>query len=295
MDFLIEPFAYSFMIRGLLGGLLTATACAALSAFVVWRGMSFMGDALAHSILPGIVAAYVLGINLFWGAMGAAVLGGAMGAAVLVVGGIGAISGKGRLTEDTAIGVVFGGFFALGILLLSRVATFSDLSHILFGNILGISRSDLILMSAVTVVVLSAGRYSGLQGNCYRFIRSRSRLGHWSFTAACTLHCADSSGPHHRCGHSERWGGYGSGPSGPGAAASLLSRKLERIIPISVLLAAAATLTGFYTSYYLNTASGPAIVLALTAEFLLCALAGKLLRKKQPGQLKAHKSECHII
>lgn len=286
MDFLIEPFAYSFMIRGLLGGLLTATACAALSAFVVWRGMSFMGDALAHSILPGIVAAYVLGINLFWGAMGAA---------VLVVGGIGAISGKGRLTEDTAIGVVFAGFFALGILLLSRVATFSDLSHILFGNILGISRSDLILMSTVTVVVLLAvilaykeivtASFDPAHASAIGLSPQLVRYIVLILLALTTVAAIQSVGVVMVLALLVT----------PGAAASLLSRKLERIIPISVLLAAAATLTGFYTSYYLNTASGPAIVLALTAEFLLCALAGKLLRKKQPGQLKAHKSERHII
>ena len=134
MELLLEPLKYSFMLRGLGGGLLTALACATLSAFVVWRGMSFMGDALAHSVLPGIVVAYILGISLFWGALGAA---------GLVVIGIGIISRRGRINEDAAIGVVFAGFFALGILMLSKVATFSDLSHILFGNILGVSRGDL--------------------------------------------------------------------------------------------------------------------------------------------------------
>jgi len=102
--------------------------------------------ALAHSVLPGIVVACILGISLFWGALGAA---------VLVVIGIGLISHRGHLDEDAAIGVVFAGFFVLGILMLSKVATFSDLIHILFGNILGVSSGDLVIMAVVVAIVLT--------------------------------------------------------------------------------------------------------------------------------------------
>jgi ABC-type Mn2+/Zn2+ transport system permease subunit len=98
IEWLIEPFTFSFVVRGLVAGLLAAVACATLSAFVVWRGMAFVGDALAHAILPGIVVAYALGISLFFGALGAA---------LLAVAGIGLLSRRGYLREDTAIGVVF--------------------------------------------------------------------------------------------------------------------------------------------------------------------------------------------
>ena len=105
------------------------------------------GDALAHSVLPGIVFAYWAGFSLLWGALGAA---------VLVVAGIGWASRKEGLREDAAIGVVFAGFFALGILMLSKVATAADLGHILFGNILGVSKQDLVFMAVVTIFVVLA-------------------------------------------------------------------------------------------------------------------------------------------
>lgn len=278
MEFLLEPLRYGFMLRGLAGGLLVATACAALSAFVVWRGMSFIGDALAHAVLPGIVVAYVLGISLFWGALGAA---------VLVVLSIGWISRRGRLKEDAAIGVVFAGFFALGILLLSRIATFSDLSHILFGNILGVTGGALIIMAAVAVVVTLAITLSykemvtasfdpahataiGLSPELVRYLIL-------AMLALTTVVAIQTVGVVLVLALLVT----------PGAAASLLSRRLEKIIGISVALAAAATIAGFYASYYADVASGPAIVVTLTAFFLLAALVSRLSggkRRRRSGR-----------
>lgn len=267
MEFLIEPLQYAFMFRGLAGGLLAALACATLSAFVVWRGMSFMGDALAHSVLPGIVVAYILGISLFWGALGAA---------ALVVMGIGFISRRGRINEDAAIGVVFAGFFALGILMLNKVATYSDLNHILFGNILGISSYDLVMMAVVVVIVIAltilafkeilAASFDpahaaaiGLSPELVRYLI----LGMLALTTVVALQTV-----------------------GvvlvlallvtPGAAASMLSRKLGKIIGISIVMSVVATLIGFYASYYADVASGPAIVLALTVMFILSGITAKL-------------------
>ena len=273
MDFLIEPLQYSFMIRGLLGGLIAATACATLSAFVVWRGMSFMGDALAHSVLPGIVVAYMLGISLLWGALGAA---------AFVVVGIGIISSRGKLKEDTAIGVVFTGFFALGILMLSRVATFSDLSHILFGNILGVTRQDLFLMAVVTITVVVVTFFSykeivtasfdpahataiGLSPSLVRYIVL-------TMLALTTVVAIQTVGVVLVLALLVT----------PGAAASLVSRRLRNIIGLSLILAAAATIFGFYGSYYLDLSSGPSIVLALTIEFLICSVIGWMKRHRRP-------------
>jgi len=101
-ELFLEPLSYGFVLRGLAAGMLAALACALLSGFVVWRGMAFVGDALAHAILPGIVMAYVFGFSLFVGALGAA------GLAVVL---IGLISARRRLKEDTAIGIVFFRFF----------------------------------------------------------------------------------------------------------------------------------------------------------------------------------------
>jgi ABC-type Mn2+/Zn2+ transport system permease subunit len=267
MDFLIEPLQYNFMLRGLAGGLLAALACASLSAFVVWRGMSFMGDALAHATLPGIVVAYVLNISLFWGGLGAA---------ILVVLGIGTISRQGHLKEDAAIGVVFAGFFALGILMLGRLATFVDLGHILFGNILGVSKDDLIFMTVTVVIVVGVTFFSykeiltasfdpahaaaiGLSPELVRFLLL-------SVLALTTVVAIQTVGVVLVLALLVT----------PGAAASLVSRRLGRIIAISLAMAVLATVVGFYASYYTDVASGPAIVLTLTVMFLICAAVGKI-------------------
>jgi ABC-type Mn2+/Zn2+ transport system permease subunit len=268
MELLLEPLRYTFMLRGLGGGLLAALACATLSAFVVWRGMSFMGDALAHSVLPGIVVAYVLGISLFWGALGAA---------ILVVLGIGLISNRGRIGEDAAIGVVFAGFFALGILMLSKVATFSDLSHILFGNILGVSPGDLLIMAVVVTLVLAGTALSykeiltasfdpahasaiGLSPELVRYIIL-------AMLALTTVVAIQTVGVVLVLALLVT----------PGAAASLVSRRLGRIIILSIIMSVLSTIIGFYTSYYADVASGPAIVLTLTVMFLICAIISRLV------------------
>src|SRR5258706_15558136 len=122
LDVLIEPFTYSYMQRGLAAGALVGIACAVLGAFVVLRGMAFVGDAIAHTVLPGIVIAYLNGANLFIGALVAG---------IVTALGIGWITREGEIAEDTAIGVIFSGLFALGVLLLSTVNSYRDLTHIL--------------------------------------------------------------------------------------------------------------------------------------------------------------------
>lgn len=263
MNFLLEPLGYTFLLRGLLGGFVVAIACASLSAFVVWRGMSFMGDALAHAMLPGVVLAYALGIALFWGALMAVLLS---------VAGIALISRKKQLNEDAAIGVVFAGFFALGLLLLSKVASSVDLSHILFGDILGITKQDLTLMLVIAVIVLVTvilcfkelvttsfdsdhAKAIGLSPNLVLHIL----LGLLALTTVTAIQTV----------------GVVLVLAllvSPGAAASLISRSLIKIQLLSISMAILATVIGFYTSYYVNVSSGPAIVLALTGMFILCAL-----------------------
>lgn len=267
VEVILEPLAYGFVLRGLAAGLLAAVACAVLSAFVVWRGMAFVGDALAHSILPGIVVAYALGFSLFLGALGAG---------TLAVVGIGMLSGRQALKEDTAIGVIFAGFFALGILLLSRIATYQDLSHILFGNILGVARGDLTVMATVVALVLLGVGASykevvvasfdpahsvaiGLSPEVIRYLLL-FLLGLTTVVAIQTVGVVLVLAL----------------LVTPGAAASMISKRLHVIIPLSTLFAAVATVVGFYASYYWDVASGPAIVLALTLIFGGSFVLGRL-------------------
>lgn len=271
MAWLIEPLTYAFVVRGLVAGVFAAVACASLSAFVVWRGMAFAGDALAHSILPGIVVAYVLGFSLIIGALGAA--------AVAVV-GIGFITRHGRLREDTAIGVMFAGLFAFGILLLSSVATFQDLSHVLFGNILGVSTSDLTAMGIVVVIVLVLVVlfYKELLVSSFDPVHSVAiglnpeviRFGLLGALAMTTVIAVQTVGVVLVLALLVT----------PAAAASMVSRKLRRIITLSVANALVATIAGFYASYYADLASGPAIVLALTLVFLIYWAIGAVQRRR---------------
>lgn len=275
VEWLIEPLGYAFVVRGLIAGLLASAACASLSAFVVWRGMAFAGDAMAHSILPGIVVAYVAGFSLFLGAMAAA---------VVAVIGIGLISRHGRLREDTAIGVMFAGLFALGILLLSRIATFQDLSHVLFGNILGVTTWDLIGMAVVVTLVV------GLVSLFYKELLVTSfdpahsvaiglspellRYGLLGAIAVTTVVAVQTVGVVLVLALLVT----------PAAAASLLSRRLGTIVALSIAFATVSTIVGFYASYYADLTSGPSIVLALTALFVIAWAVSKVGRRRRPDR-----------
>ncbi|MCC6905712.1 MAG: metal ABC transporter permease [Anaerolineae bacterium] len=263
INWLIEPFTYSFMQRGLLAAVMVSVICAVLGAFVVLRGMAFVGDAMAHTILPGIVIAYWLGGNLLLGALAAG---------LLTAFGIGWFTRDGQLQEDTAIGVMFSGLFALGILLLSIVSSYRDLTHILFGNILGVSGTDLWLIAGVGVLVV---------GMVLAFFKE---LVVTSFDPGHAITIGLSPGV-------VRYGllillafATVSGIQSvgvvmvvsllvtPAATAYLLSQQLPRMILMSVGFSVGAALVGLYLSYYWNLASGATIVLALTTLFIIVFL-----------------------
>lgn len=276
-QWLAEPFLFSFVARGLGAGILAALACAVLSAFVVWRGMAFMGDAVAHAVLPGIVLAYALGISLFWGALGAA---------LLAVVGIGVLSRDGRLKEDTAIGVLFSGFFALGIIMLSRVTAGQDLSHILFGNILGVSQGDLIAMAIVVVLVVTAvaaffkeilvTSFDPAHAVAIGLSPSLIRYGLLLLVALTTVVAIQTVGVVLVLALLVT----------PGAAASLVSKGLGRIIALSVGFALAATVVGFYASYYADIPSGASVVVVLSLEFLLAFLISILRNRGRKRKME---------
>ncbi|RIK50154.1 MAG: manganese ABC transporter permease, partial [Chloroflexi bacterium] len=146
LAWLVEPLRYGFMVRGLLASLMVGVLCSVLGSYVILQGMAFFGDALAHTILPGVVLAYLFGWPMAVGALGFGIL------AAL---GIGALSQRGEIREDTAIGIIFAGSFALGVALLSTLRTYAvDLAHILFGDVLGVSAGDLWLTFGLGALVL---------------------------------------------------------------------------------------------------------------------------------------------
>ena len=155
INWLLEPLQYEFMQRGMIAAVLVGIVCAVVGTYVVLRGMAFFGDALAHTILPGIAIGYLITggarDTLFWWALGTAIV------AAL---GIGAISKQAEIKEDTAIGIIFAGMFALGIALISTVRSYAvDLSHFLFGDVLGVSAQSLwliIIFGAIVLLTIAA-------------------------------------------------------------------------------------------------------------------------------------------
>ena len=146
MDIFLQPLGYAFMQRGLLAGTMVGILCAVMGTYVVLRGMAFLGDALAHAIMPGVAVAYLLGGNLLIGALVAA-------AAVAL--GIGYFSRQGAIKEDTAIGILFAAALSLGVAMISSIRSYAvDLSHILFGNVLGVSPFDLWITFGLGSLVL---------------------------------------------------------------------------------------------------------------------------------------------
>src|SRR5712675_1080768 len=146
MNWLFQPLAYEFMQRGLLASVIVGVLCAVMGTYVVLRGMAFLGDALAHAILPGVAIAYLLHGSL---------LVGALVAAIIIALSIGLFSKQGTIREDTAIGILFAAALSLGIALISSIKTYAvDLSHILFGNVLGVSALDLWLTAGLGLLII---------------------------------------------------------------------------------------------------------------------------------------------
>jgi ABC-type Mn2+/Zn2+ transport system permease subunit len=258
IEWLLEPLSFGFMRTGLAAAAIVGVTCAVLGAYVVLRRMAFIGDALAHTVLPGLVVAYLGGWSLF---------GGALIAGLLTAMGIGWVSRRGAVREDTAIGVLFTAMFALGILLMSRVRSFRDLSHILFGNILGVRPSDLLLIGGIAVGVLltlwllhkeleltsydpSYAQVIGLKADRLRFVL----LILLAFTVVT---CIQVVGVILTSALLVT----------PAAAAALLTNRLPRMMLLAALIAVASAVVGLYASYYADVASGAAIVLACTACF----------------------------
>ncbi|MBI9097490.1 MAG: metal ABC transporter permease [Spirochaetaceae bacterium] len=269
VEWIIEPLQYSFFLKGLIAGVMVASACGILSGFIVWRGMAFIGDALAHAILPGIVLAIILGFHI---------LIGALLAAVISVIAIGTLTNHRGFKEDTAIGVIFAGAFALGIMLINRVAGFKDLTHILFGNILGISGFDLILIISVAIIViiivivfykeLLVTSFDATHALAIGLSPTLIHFGFLILVASTTVIATQTVGVVMVLALLVT----------PAATASLLVKQLPRIMALSMGISIVAIIVGFYSSYYFDVPSGATIVIVLTAFFVIAFFYSKIKR-----------------
>ena len=266
MDLLLEPLSHGFFVRALVAAVLVGSVCAVVGTYVVLKGLAFIGEAVSHAAFPGLVAAFVLKLPFMVGA-GVAAVGTALA--------IGFVVRRTRIRTDTAIGVLFVGMFALGLFWYSAIRGFvADLFSFLFGNILAISASDLVALSALGILILVivavlwkellfstfdplAAAASGLRVAALEYlflvlvaltiVVSLQAVGIILVVAMLIT---------------------------PAATAQLLSLRFGRLMLLAIALGVGGAMLGLYASYWLDAASGATIVLIETAAFLLALALG---------------------
>jgi len=265
IDWLTEPFTYEFMQRALAASIIVGVLCSVIGTFVVLRAMAFLGDALAHAILPGVAVAYLLGADL---------LIGALVAAIVVAVGIGLFSRRGGLKEDTAIGILFAAALALGVVLISTVRSYAtDLTHILFGNVLGVTATDLWITGLLALGVLAVllaffkeFQLASFDPVLAHMLGKRPETLRFAMLILLALTIVVSL-------QTVGVGLVAAMLVTPAATAYLLTRRLAAMMAVSAAIGAAASVAGLYLSYYLDVASGAAVVLSATAVFLVAYVA----------------------
>lgn len=268
-DLIQEPLQYPFMVRGLFAALMVGFVCAIVGTYVVLRGMAFFGNALAHSILPGVAFGYLISggerKHLFWWALGAALLSSI---------GISAISQSSKVKEDTAIGIIFAGMFALGIALISTVRDYStDLTHFLFGDILGVTPGSLWLIGIFGFVIIftilalyKEFRVLAFDPVLAATLRLPARFLNYLqivLVAVAIVVSLQTVGIALMVAMLIT----------PPASAYLLTKRLSAMMFIAALIASFSGLSGLYLSYYVHISSGAAIVLIATLIFIIIWLA----------------------
>lgn len=264
-SWIVQPLTYGFMQRGLIASILVGTVCAVIGAFIVLRGMAFFGDALSHTILPGVAVGYLVtggakGILFWW----------ALGTAIVSALGIGAISKKSQLREDTSIGIVFAGMFALGIALISTVRSYAvDLSHFLFGDVLGVSSQSLVTILIFGTVVLIAiwAFYKQLVVVSFDpLLAATLRLPVKFLNNLLLILIAITVAV------SMQIVGVALMVAmlvTPAATAFLLTKRLPRMMLLAAIVAVLSSVIGLYVSFYLSISSGSAVVLICTFFFVI--------------------------
>jgi len=263
IDWWLDPLAEDFMVNMLLATTVAAAVCAMISCWIVLIGWSLMGDAVSHAVLPGVVLAYIIGAPF---AVGALIFG--LGAVLL----IGVVRDTSRVKEDAAIGIVFTTLFALGLVLISITPSQTDLNHILFGNVLGVSQADLwqiIGLAVLTVFILTLKRrdltlFAFDPTHAHAIGLSPRRLGAL-LLGLLALTCV-----------------VGLQIVGvvlvvamliiPGASAYLLTDRFNRMLIIAPILACVSAVLGIYYAYYLDVAPGAMVVLAQGLAFAVIYL-----------------------
>jgi ABC-type Mn2+/Zn2+ transport system permease subunit len=266
MTALVDPFlANEFMLRALAAGVLVSIACSVVGSFVVLRGLAFIGDALAHGVLPGIAGALLLGLP---GIVGAAA------GALAMIGGVNLITRRSRLSSDTAIGLLFVAMLALGVVMVSRSSSFAgDLVGILFGGILGTSVEELLTQAAATVIVIAVAvicarpflllSFDPEQADVAGFPARRYHLVMLLLVALTVIVSFQTVG-------TLLVFGMLLAPAGAGA---LLAHRIEAMMAWGIAIGAFSSYAGLLLSYYFDVAAGATIVLVASAVFFVVLAA----------------------
>ncbi|MCW5715811.1 MAG: metal ABC transporter permease [Bauldia sp.] len=260
MSVLLEPFGYQYMVNAIWVSALVGAVCAFLSAYLMLKGWSLIGDALSHAIVPGVAGAYMLGLPF---ALGAFLSGGAAAAAMLF------LNQRTKLREDAIIGLIFSSFFALGLFMASLSPTSVNIQTIILGNILAISPEDtlqLVIIAVVSLVVLLA-KWKDLMVVFFDETHARSiglrpgvlRVVFFALLSASTVAALQTVGAFLVICMVVT----------PGATAYLLTDRFPRLIVIAVLIGTLTSLFGAYISYFLDGATGGIIVVLQTTVFLV--------------------------
>ncbi|MEN9920460.1 MAG: hypothetical protein RL538_353 [Candidatus Parcubacteria bacterium] len=259
ISFFVEPLQYAFMFKAVVVATIVGVACAILSCFLVLKGWSLLGDAISHAVLPGVVLAYMIGVPFGLGAFTFAML------AVTL---IGFIKNNTKIKEDAVMGIVFTTLFALGLMLISKIISSVDLTHVLFGEVLGISDNDawytFIILTTVSLVVLAFRRIFLVF--CFDPTHARAlglpvTLIHYTFLSLLAITITGSIQT------------VGiilviAMLITPGSTAFLLTKKFSNMLQIAVAISVASSLIGAYSSYYFNIATGGTIVFVQGCVFL---------------------------
>lgn len=277
MEFFIEPFQYPFMQRAIIAAVIIGIACAILSCYMVLKGWSLMGDAISHAVLPGVVLAYVTAIPLTIGAF----LSG-----LFCSFATGYLKEHSRIKEDTVMGIVFSGMFAVGLVIFASVDTDQHLMHILFGNILGITPDVLIQISAICLITITIMLVKQKDFMLYCFDPNQARivglpiaLLHYGLLSILALTIVASM--------------QAVGIIlvvamliSPGITAYLLTRSFSRMITLAILFSVISSVIGTFISFHIDGATGPSIVLTQAVFFIIALLCNQIKLAKIKRQTK---------
>ncbi len=278
MAWFIEPFELAFQLRALVGGSLAAIALALVGTWVVIRGMSFLGDALVHGVIPGIALAILFDFNVLLGALGAA--------AVMLI-GINLVHRQTTFSEDTSIGLLFVGMLGLGVILVSKTTSYTgNLTSILFGDALGVTDDDIVMLAILAGVVLVASLVLYRPFLVLSFNEQKSQLLGFrprvTHAALLVLISVAIVGSFQTVGTLLVFGML----VGPPASAALIVRRVPSIIAVAALIGVASVYVGLVVSYHANTSASATIAVTPIVVFFIALTIRSLsnrLRSPQVG------------